>query len=66
MVEVATEERSALDPAFAGNMLLATFSEDVRALIEPHGEIVELKSGDRIAHKDASHSNFTSYNARHG
>jgi CRP-like cAMP-binding protein len=48
MVEVATEERSALDPAFAGNMLLATFSEDVRALIEPHGEIVELKSGDRV------------------
>ena len=48
MVEVATEERSALDPAFAGNMLLATFSEDVRELIEAHGEIVELKAGDRV------------------
>jgi len=48
MVEVTTAERSSLDPAFAGNMLLATFSKDVRELIEAHGEIVELKAGDRV------------------
>ena len=48
MMEVTTDERSALDPAFAGNMLLATFSDEVRGLIEPNGEIVELKSGDRV------------------
>jgi len=48
MVDVMTDERSALDPAFAGNMLLATFSNDVRALIESDCEIVELKSGSRV------------------
>ena len=48
MMDITTDERSALDPAFAGNMLLATFSGEVRALIEPHGETVELKSGSRV------------------
>jgi CRP-like cAMP-binding protein len=34
------------DQAFAGNRLLSTFSREDRALIEPFGEVVELKAGD--------------------
>ena len=48
MVDVTLDERSALDPAFAGNLLLATFAEEVRDLIEPHAEVVELESGTRV------------------
>ena len=48
MVDVTLDERSALDPAFAGNLLLATFAEEVRNLIEPHAEVVELESGTRV------------------
>ena len=36
-----------LDRAFVGNLLLATFSEDIRGQIEPDGEIVELAVGER-------------------
>ena len=48
MVDVILDERSTLDPAFAGNMLLATFSDEVRALIEPYAEVVELQNGARV------------------
>jgi CRP-like cAMP-binding protein len=48
MMDVTTVERSTLDPAFAGNMLLATFSDEVRSLIEPYGEIVNLEAGSRV------------------
>ncbi len=48
MVDVSLDERSTLDPAFAGNLLLATFDDEVRALIEPHAEVVELESGTRV------------------
>jgi CRP-like cAMP-binding protein len=37
--------RASLDPAFAGNRLLATLSPDERALLEPHMEVVELEAG---------------------
>jgi CRP-like cAMP-binding protein len=37
-----------LDRAFVGNLLLATFSEDIRGHIEPDGEIVELAVGERV------------------
>jgi CRP-like cAMP-binding protein len=43
-----TTELDRLDRAFAGNLLLATFSADVRGLIEPDGEIVELTLGERV------------------
>ena len=43
---VAVLEISKLDAAFAGNQLLSTLSPEVRALLEPHGTIVELKAGE--------------------
>jgi CRP-like cAMP-binding protein len=36
------------DEAFAGNRLLSTFATEARGLIEPHGELVELKPGDTV------------------
>jgi CRP-like cAMP-binding protein len=36
------------DEAFAGNRLLSTFSREQRALLEPYGEMVELKPGDVV------------------
>ncbi len=36
------------DQAFAGNRLLATFSPEARALLEPYGELCELKPGDIV------------------
>ncbi|MFL6742522.1 MAG: Crp/Fnr family transcriptional regulator [Sphingomicrobium sp.] len=43
---VATAELSRTDSAFAGNHLLATFADEARALIEPHGSVIELQTGD--------------------
>ena len=43
-----TTELDRLDRAFAGNLLLATFSEEARGYIEPDGDIVELAVGDRV------------------
>ena len=43
---MAVLEISKLDAAFAGNQLLSTLSPEVRALLEPHGTIVELKAGE--------------------
>lgn len=37
-----------VDDAFAGNLLLATLSDDERALFEPHIEIVRLNVGDTV------------------
>lgn len=48
MNRVADDELSRLDKAFAGNLLLSTFSPEVRALIEPFGEVVELKLGETV------------------
>ena len=48
MAEVATDELTQADEAFAGNRLLSTFSREARALIEPFGEIVELSAGDTV------------------
>lgn len=36
------------DEAFAGNRLLSTFSREARALIEPFGEMIELRTGDVV------------------
>ena len=40
-----------LDPAFAGNMLLATFSGEARALIEPGADVVELSVGQLVQNR---------------
>ena len=48
MPEVTADELNRLDHAFAGNLLLATFSQEARALVEPYGEIVDLELCDRV------------------
>ena len=48
MARVLTDEFTRADEAFAGNRLLSTFSRDERALIEPHGEMVDLASEDIV------------------
>lgn len=48
MSETTINELDRLDTAFAGNLLLATFSAEVRGLIEPYGEIVELAVGNQV------------------
>jgi CRP-like cAMP-binding protein len=48
MIEVTTDELSHLDEAFSGNRLLSTFSTEARALIEPHGTLVDLASGEAV------------------
>jgi CRP-like cAMP-binding protein len=48
VVEVTTDELSLADEAFAGNRLLSTFPREARALIEPHGEMVDLELGDVV------------------
>jgi CRP-like cAMP-binding protein len=46
--QTTTDELTRADTAFAGNRLLSTFDAQTRALIEPHGELVELKLGDIV------------------
>lgn len=48
MSRVAVDELSRLDQAFAANLLLATFSPEARALLEPFAEIVELELGEIV------------------
>ena len=51
MPQVTTDETDELnqaDLAFAGNRLLSTLSPEVRALVEPFGEMVELTAGDVV------------------
>lgn len=45
---MATDELDRLDEAFAGNRLLSTFSSEDRALVEPFGEVVQLRLGSVI------------------
>ena len=45
---VEADELTRIDRAFAGNKLLASFSRDARAAIEPAADVVELKPGDRV------------------
>ena len=47
-MDVTTDELTRADEAFAGNRLLSTFSREARALIEPFGEMVELKTGQTV------------------
>ena len=48
MAQTTTDELTRADQAFAGNRLLSTFSREARALIEPFGEMVDLKSGEIV------------------
>jgi CRP-like cAMP-binding protein len=43
-----TDELTRTADAFAGNRLLATFSPNDRALLEPFGEIIDLAAGDLV------------------
>ena len=47
-MSLSTQTLSTADAAFAGNRLLSAFVEDDRGLVEPLGELVELKSGDIV------------------
>jgi len=44
-------ELDRLDGAFAGNLLLATFSADIRGHFEPHADIVEFSVGDHVQNR---------------
>jgi CRP-like cAMP-binding protein len=48
MSDTTNNELDRLDGAFAGNLLLATFSAEVRGLLEPHGDVVSLAVGDHV------------------
>ena len=48
MQDTLTAERVGAAAAFEGNRLLSTFSKDDRALIEPFGTMIELKSGEVV------------------
>lgn len=48
MADVITDELSKADQAFAGNRLLSTFDREARALIEPFGDMVQLRSGEVV------------------
>ena len=48
MTDAATDELTRLDSAFSGNRLLATFTAEARALVEPFAELVELDADDKV------------------
>ena len=48
MPETTIEELDRLDPAFAGNELLSTFSAEFRRLLEPAGQVVDLAIGEHV------------------
>lgn len=48
MSDTTTNELDRLDGAFAGNLLLATFSVDVRALVEPNADVIEFAVGEHV------------------
>lgn len=48
---LSAEALSPTDAAFAGNRLLATLVDEARGLIEPHGKVFDLKSGDVVLNR---------------
>ena len=46
-----TINQTEIDQAFAGNRLLATFSDEARELIEPHGTLLLLTSGEVVLNR---------------
>jgi len=53
MLETATDERRTTAEAFDGNLLLSTFSDEYRALLESSAEVVELEVGEHIQTRGA-------------
>ena len=51
MAQTTIDELSRADQAFSGNRLLSTFSREARALLEPHGEVVELAPGATVLYR---------------
>lgn len=47
-VDIKVSKPDPAEMAFSGNDLLATFSSKDRALLETHGELIELKPGDAV------------------
>jgi DNA-binding transcriptional regulator YhcF (GntR family) len=45
---IEAEERVRTDAAFTGNHLLSTFAPEARALIESHGDMIELATGKTV------------------
>src|SRR5436190_7496225 len=48
VAQTRIDELTRADEAFAGNRLLSTFSREARALVEPFGEMVDLKAGEVV------------------
>jgi CRP-like cAMP-binding protein len=48
VAKLTIDELTEADAAFAGNRLLATFSPEARALIEPFGTMVQLQTGELV------------------
>src|SRR5262245_38210862 len=48
MAQALVDVLSHVEEAFAGNRLLSTFSREARGLIEPHGSMVELETGEHV------------------
>src|SRR5687768_2430442 len=55
-----TLQHAALEPAFVGNRLLATFPTDLRKLLRDDADVVQLTLGDTILRSgvDVEHSIF--------
>lgn len=51
MADIAIDELTQADQAFAGNRLLSTFPREARALIEPFGELVQLEAGQTVLNR---------------
>lgn len=48
VADMAIDELTRADAAFAENRLLTTFSRDARALVEPFGEMADLQPGEIV------------------
>jgi CRP-like cAMP-binding protein len=51
VVETTIDELTEADAAFAGNRLLATFSREARALMEPFGTLEQVEAGDVVLNR---------------
>jgi hypothetical protein len=48
VADTTIDELTRADEAFSGNRLLSTFSREARALIEPFGEMIDLRPNDVV------------------
>jgi CRP-like cAMP-binding protein len=54
VADIAIDELTQADQAFAGSRLLSTFPREARALIEPYGELVQLEAGQTVLDRGES------------